>query len=77
MKFLQILGKVGYSSFYSFEFEGHNPNDVFCGDQIWSNGHEVEIADYADKENLNYLISMVKNKKSFRGALRRVGIYKD
>ena len=77
MKFLQIMGRCGNGSFYSFEFEDHNTDNVCCGDQIWSDGHEVEIADYADKENLDYLISMVENRLAFKGALRRVGIYND
>lgn len=71
MKFLQVMGRVENSSFISFEFEDHNTDNVNCGDQIWSNGHEVEIADYIDSENLEYLLSLVENNRAFRGALLR------
>ncbi len=71
MKFLQAMGRVENSSFIIFEFGEHNTDNVNCGDQIWSNGHEVEIADYVDSENLEYLMSLVENKRAFRGALLR------
>ena len=72
MKFLQVLGFAG--SFARFEFEPHDAGDAVCGDQIWSNGHEIEIADYVDEECLNELINMVSNKTAFKGALRRMEI---
>lgn len=68
------MGRVGDSSFISFEFEDHNTDNVNFGDQIWSNGHEVEVADYADEENINYLVSLVKNKQAFKGALLRMDL---
>lgn len=73
MKFLQVMGRSGESGFVSFEFEDHSTDNVNCGDQIWSDGHEVEIADYVDGDNLDYLISLVENKQAFKGALRRMG----
>ena len=72
MKFLQIMGSVNNSSFTSFEFSYHEADDVIVGDQIWSNGHEIEIADYIDSEHLKYLISITKNGRAFKGALRRM-----
>jgi hypothetical protein len=72
MKFLQIMGKVENSSFTSFEFEEHIAYEVNCGDQIWSNGQEIQIADYTERDNLEELISMVDNRQSFKGALRRL-----
>ena len=72
MKFIQIMGNVDNSSFTSFEFSYHSTDNVNCGDSIWSNGHEVEIADYVEKEDLNFLISQVENKMAFKGALRRM-----
>ena len=74
MRFLQIMGRVGDSSFTSFEFNDHSTDNVNCGDSIWSNGHEVEIADYVEEEDLNHLISLVENKQAFKGALRRMDL---
>lgn len=73
MKFEQVMGRVGDSSYISFEFDYHNTDNVNCGDQIYSNGHEIEIADWVDSENLQYLLSLVDNKRAFRGALIRTG----
>ena len=70
MKFKGIEKRVG--SFVVFNFEKHSTDNVNCGDQIWSDGEIVEIADYVDRENLDYLINMVENKTAFKGALRRV-----
>ena len=77
MKFLKIIGYIDGSSFTRFEFETHNTDNVNCGDQIWSNGHQVEIADYVDRDNLEYLISLVSNRTAFKGALRRTGFELD
>ena len=73
MKFLQILGNDDCSSFTSFEFEDHEVYIVNVGDQIWSNGHEIQIADYVDACELDTLIEQVSNKTAFKGALRRLG----
>ncbi len=77
MKFLQIKGRCSESSFTAFEFTHHAAHEVIFGDQIWSNGHEVEIYDYVSEEGLAYLISQTENKTAFKGALRRVGLLKD
>ena len=73
MKFLQIMGAVENSSFTSFEFDCHSTDNINCGDSIWSNGHEVEIADYVEPDDLRFLISQVSNKMAFKGALRSLG----
>ncbi len=73
MKFEQVMGRVGDSSYISFEFNHHNTDNVNCGDQIYSNGQEIEIADWVDIENLEYLLSLVDNNRAFRGALIRTG----
>ncbi|MCP4282106.1 MAG: hypothetical protein GY776_19185 [Alteromonas sp.] len=77
MKFLQIKGRCGESSFTAFEFTYHAAHEVIFGDQIWSDTHEVEIADYVSEEGLTFLISQVENKTAFKGALRRVGLLTD
>ncbi len=77
MRFIRIKGRCGESSFTAFEFTQHAAHEVIFGDQIWSNTHEVEIADYVSEEGLAYLISQVENKTAFKGALRRVGLLKD
>jgi hypothetical protein len=73
MKFLQIMGRVWSSSYTKFEFSDHNADLVCIGDSIWSNGHELEIADYVESDDLRDLISQVDNKQAFSGALRRMG----
>ncbi len=77
MRFIRIKGRCGESSFTAFEFTRHAAHEVHFGDQIWSNGHEVEIHDDVSEEGLAYLISQVENKTAFKGALRRVGLLKD
>lgn len=77
MKFLQALGRVDDSSFFSFEFEHHESYEVCIGDSIWSDGHYIEIAEYVDEDDLAELINMVQNRTAFKGALRRVGLLKD
>lgn len=72
MKFLQIMGRSGNSSYISFEFSDHDAGSVCVGDQIWSNGHEIEISEWVDGEDLRELIDQVENKQSFSGALRRM-----
>ena len=67
--FLQSMGRCGSSSFFSYEFERHSEDNVNCLDEIHTNGHEIEIADYTKQENLDYLVSMVKNKGEFKRAL--------
>ena len=74
MKFLQIMGRSGYSSYFSFEFSEHESFGI--GDQVWSNGHEVEVAEWLDDDALEELLDMVSNKTSFKGALRRLEIIK-
>ncbi|AUS01907.1 hypothetical protein NVP2044O_43 [Vibrio phage 2.044.O._10N.261.51.B8] len=73
MKFLQVMGRTNDSSYISFEFSEHEASNVNCGDQIWSNGHEIEIADWVESENLDELLSQVENLRVFRGALLRCG----
>lgn len=72
MKFLQIINLNDYSGFITFEFSEHMAFGI--GDQVWSNGHEVDIYDAADSDVIEELISMVENKQAFKGALRRLEI---
>lgn len=72
MKFLQIMGRLDCSSFIEFEFDYHQADEVIEGDQIWSNGHCIQIAEYVDKNLLDELIDKVSNKQSFKGALIRM-----
>ena len=73
MKFESIVGRTG--SYIVFQFEEHNTDNVNCGDQIWSDGFNVEISEDIDQEDLDFFVSLVNNKTSFKGALRRVGFY--
>ena len=73
MKFKNIIRRTG--SHLVFQFEEHNTDNVNCGDQIWSDGFTVEISEDIGMEDLDFLISLVDNKTSFKGALRRVGFY--
>ena len=73
MKFESIIGRTG--SYIVFQFEEHNTYSVNCGDQIWSDGFTVEISEDIDKEDLDFFVSLVDNKTSFKEALRRVGFY--
>lgn len=66
------MGRCGDSSYYSFEFSEHESFGI--GDQVWSNGHEVEVAEWLDEDALEELLDMVDNKTSFKGALRRMEI---
>lgn len=68
MKFLMITGHVG-DSYISFKFTPHNSREVCCGDQVWSDGENVEIYEDIDNEVLADLMSTVDNKRAFRGAL--------
>ncbi len=67
------MGCIANSSFYEFEFDYHDADMVNCGDSIWSDGQCVQIADYVEQEDLQELLSLVENRKAFKGALRRVG----
>lgn len=71
MKFIKIIREnFGWTSFQMSE---HNSHMVNCGNQIWSNGSTVEVAEYCDSEGLQELIDQVENKQAFRGALLRMG----
>ncbi len=70
MKFESILERD--SGWVVFKFTKHDAVDVCCGDQIWSNGQEVQIYDGADKDVIYELINQVENKTAFKGALRRM-----
>ena len=72
--FLQSMGRCGFSSFFCYEFEWHSEDNVNCLDEIYTNGHEIDIADYTKQENLDYLISIVKNKDEFKRALLKDGL---
>jgi len=75
MEFLKIIGQVGDSSYTSFKFTPHESSQFCLGDMIWSNGSTIEISDWVDPEDLNELISEVKNHKAFKGALRLTGFF--
>jgi hypothetical protein len=72
MKFVSIVGSQG--SYINFLFTEHNPYEVCVGDQIWSNGQEVDIYEGVDVDVLHDLIGMVDNRHSFISALSRVGV---
>ncbi len=74
MKFLQALGSIEGTSYYTFMFEQHDLTLVCCGDSIWSDGTQVQIAEWVDEDDLQDLIEQVDNSKAFKGALRRCGI---
>ncbi|AUR92194.1 hypothetical protein NVP1170O_081 [Vibrio phage 1.170.O._10N.261.52.C3] len=74
MKVIKPLGQVGSSSYWQFLFEKHNPSDVCLGDQLWSDGEVVEVYENISEEDLDELLNLVKNKKAFKGMLRRVEI---
>lgn len=75
MEFLKIIGSVGDSSYTAFKFTPHEPSLVCIGDMVWSNGTTVEISCDIDVEDLMWLVSGVKNYKSFKGALRLTGFF--
>ena len=66
------MGRVGNSSYIGFEFSDHDADVINLGDQIWSNGHEVEIEENIDAEDLDEIINTVSNKQAFKCALRRM-----
>lgn len=73
MKFLEIMGYVDNSSYIRFKFSLHDRDDVCLGDKLWSDGQNVEVSDFIDDDDLEYLLSFVENKRAFRGALMRMG----
>lgn len=72
MKYISKQGEVG--SYHVFLFTEHDSRDVNIGDQVWSNGSAVEIAEFCDSDILEDLISMVENQIEFMRALSNEGL---
>lgn len=74
MKFKGVVCLSDSENCVIFAFEEHDAYLACIGDQVWSDGQNVHIYDYAEREIIHELIDMVSNKKAFKGAVRRMGL---
>lgn len=74
MIFIKRNGLVSGTSYYSYKFEPHGSRDVCVGDQVWSDGVNVEIYEGVDVDILLDLIDIVDNKQDFIEVLKRDGV---
>lgn len=75
IKFISAHGYSGGSCYVQFSIAGGDSS--YCiGDQIWCDEHNLEIADFIEKEALEEFFENCASKsvKAFKGALRRAGV---
>lgn len=63
MQFIKKLKRDG--GYVTYLFSEHDADDLIIGDQVWSNGEEVDIYEGIDTDIIYDVIGMVDNKKEF------------
>lgn len=74
MIYIETNGRTG--SYVSFRLTPHYAYGVNEGDQIWSDGENIEIYEFCDEDLLDDILHQTENKAEFSLALRKAGFFK-
>lgn len=70
MKFIKKVKVNG--GYHTYSFSSHEADSFIIGDQLWSNGLEIDVYESIDDDVLWCFIESVENKRDFIAQL-----YKD